>query len=55
MLNFSFGHNFLKLYKYHKMGMNKQIRCGLGVKEAGWTGHDFNISLLTHVSINMKF
>jgi hypothetical protein len=37
MLNFSFAHNLLKLYKYHKMGMNKQIRGGFGVKEAGWT------------------
>jgi hypothetical protein len=43
MLNFSFGHNFLRLYKYHKMDMNKQIRGGLGVKEAGWTGRDFNV------------
>jgi len=47
MLNFSFGHNFLKLYYYHKMDMNEQIKGGLGVKEAGWTGRDFNISLLT--------
>jgi hypothetical protein len=55
MLNFSLGHNFLRLYKNHKTGMNKQIRGGLGVKEAGWTRRDFNISLLTCVSINVKF